>query len=141
MLFSFLIVLLLLLFSHALADYPLQGDFLSRAKNQANPIPGVPWGQALAAHVIIHAGFVFVVVAGSIIGLGWLYATSTPRALASHALALGLMLAVVEAVVHALTDYTKCAQRIGFNADQTIHVACKVVWALVVAAVLMHAAA
>lgn len=28
---------------HALADYPLQGDFLARAKNRAAPIPGVPW--------------------------------------------------------------------------------------------------
>lgn len=30
----------LMLAGHALADYPLQGDFLAKAKNRANPIPG-----------------------------------------------------------------------------------------------------
>jgi hypothetical protein len=31
--------------AHALCDYPLQGDFLARAKNRAAPIAGVPWYQ------------------------------------------------------------------------------------------------
>jgi hypothetical protein len=35
-----------LIAGHALADYPLQGDFLSRAKNRSAPIPGFPWWQA-----------------------------------------------------------------------------------------------
>jgi hypothetical protein len=47
-----------LLAGHALADYPLQGDFLSKAKNRAAPIPGVPYWQALGAHVAIHGAFV-----------------------------------------------------------------------------------
>lgn len=47
-----------LLAGHALADYPLQGDFLSKAKNRTAPIPGVPWQQALGAHVVIHGAFV-----------------------------------------------------------------------------------
>jgi hypothetical protein len=34
---------LLLLVVHALCDYPLQGGFLARGKNEINPIPGVPW--------------------------------------------------------------------------------------------------
>jgi hypothetical protein len=37
----------LLLVDHALADYPLQVDFLARAKNHAAPIPGISWYQAL----------------------------------------------------------------------------------------------
>lgn len=94
---------LLLLFVHALADYPLQGDFLSRAKNRANPIPGVPWYQALFAHAAIHAGGVYLV-------------TSSPT------------LFVLEFVAHAITDDLKCMGRISFNADQAIHVACKVAW-------------
>jgi hypothetical protein len=37
----------LLLVDHALADYPLQGDFLARAKNHTAPIPGISWYQSL----------------------------------------------------------------------------------------------
>lgn len=95
----------LMVFAHALADYPLQGDFLSKAKNHTAPIPGVPWYQALFAHSTIHAGFV-----GIITGSVWL--------------------ALAEYVVHTLTDYAKCDSRISFNTDQAIHIGCKAVWAV-----------
>lgn len=98
---------LTLVFCHALADYPLQGDFLSRAKNHTAPLPGVPWYQALTAHAAIHGGFVGV-VAGSV----W----------------LGL----AEFVVHAITDYAKCAGVLTFNEDQALHIAWKVVWVLMI---------
>lgn len=104
-------MLLLLLVGHAIADYPLQGDFLSKAKNRAAPIPGVPWWQALGAHATIHGG-----VVGLITGAWWL--------------------GVAEAVVHAITDDAKCRGRISFNQDQAIHVACKVVWVLIAALLL-----
>ncbi|MFV1536964.1 DUF3307 domain-containing protein [Phaeobacter sp. JH204B] len=97
--------LLLLLFAHALADYPLQGDFLSKAKNHRAPIPGVPWYQALVSHSAIHAGFVGVIT-GSIV------------------------LALAEFVVHTATDYAKCAGKISYNTDQAIHISCKVIWAI-----------
>ena len=90
--------------AHALADYPLQGDFLSKAKNRAAPIPGVPWYQALGAHAIIHGGAVALI-------------TGKP--------ALG----IAETVVHAITDDLKCNGRLSFNQDQAIHLACKVLWA------------
>mgnify|MGYP000226976481 CR=1 FL=1 len=96
----------LLIVAHALADYPLQGDFLAKAKNHTEPIPGVPWYQALIAHSAIHAGFVGVIT-GSI----W----------------LGL----AEFIVHNLTDYAKCAGRISYNTDQAIHVGCKAVWTMI----------
>lgn len=92
-----------LIVGHALADYPLQGDFLSRAKNRTAPIPGVPWYHALGAHVAIHGGAVALIT-----GIWW----------------LGL----AEALVHAVTDDAKCRGRISFNTDQAIHVACKVAW-------------
>lgn len=101
-------MLLLLLVGHALADYPLQGDFLSKAKNRAMPIPGVPWWQALGAHATIHGG-----VVGLVTGTWWL--------------------GVAEAVVHAITDDAKCKGRISFNQDQAIHIACKVAWVLIAA--------
>lgn len=96
----------LLLVAHALADYPLQGDFLAKAKNRTAPIPGVPWWQALSAHALIHAGFVGV--------------------LTGH-----LWLGVAEFIAHWLADDAKCRGRIGFNTDQAIHVACKALWALI----------
>lgn len=92
-----------LLVAHAVCDYPLQGDFLARGKNHKSPIPGVPWWQCLFAHALIHGGAV-ALVTGSI----W----------------LGL----AEAFVHAMTDHRKCAGEYGFNVDQFLHVAFKVMW-------------
>lgn len=45
-------MLALMIGLHMLADYPLQGDFLAKAKNRRVPVPGVPWWQALGAHSI-----------------------------------------------------------------------------------------
>ncbi len=101
-------MLFLLLVGHALADYPLQGDFLAKAKNENAPIPGVPWWQAMAAHGLIHAGAVFLV---------------------THS----LILAVLEFATHVSVDRAKCRGLIGFNADQAIHVFCKVVWVVLLA--------
>lgn len=103
---AFLSMLGLMLAAHALADYPLQGDFLAKAKNRTAPIPGVPWYQALGAHAAIHAGFVGVIT-GS------------------------LSLALAEATAHFVIDDMKCRGRVGFNADQALHIACKLVWAVV----------
>jgi hypothetical protein len=95
-----------LLIGHALADYPLQGDFLARAKNASNPVPGVPWYQALGAHALIHGGAVWLVT-----GVWWLGA--------------------MEVVVHALIDHAKCTGRITFNIDQGLHVVCKGAYVLI----------
>ncbi|MBB5709289.1 DUF3307 domain-containing protein [Sphingomonas xinjiangensis] len=97
-----------LIVGHALADYPLQGDFLAKAKNRTTPIPGVPWWQALGAHAIIHGG---------IVG----YVTKRP------------LLGVAETVVHAVTDDLKCRGKLTYNQDQAIHTACKVLWAMLAA--------
>lgn len=91
--------------AHAVADYPLQGDFLAKAKNRTAPMPGVPWWQALGAHAIIHGGAVGII-------------TRSP--------ALG----VAEAIVHAVTDDLKCRGKLTYNQDQVIHVACKALWAI-----------
>lgn len=95
-----------LIAAHAVCDYPLQGDFLARAKNRISPVPGFPWYQALGAHAAIHGGAV-----GLITGLWWL--------------------GVAEAAAHFAIDDLKCAGRISLNGDQALHVACKVLWAAV----------
>ena len=96
--------LVLMLGWHALADYPLQGDFLAKAKNRAASIPGVPWYQALGAHAAIHAVGVAVITGSLWIGLA-------------------------ELACHALIDDLKCTGKLTFNQDQSAHVACKIVWA------------
>lgn len=95
-----------MLVAHALADYPLQGDFLAKAKSRQAPITGVPWWQALGAHALIHAGGV-ALVTGSV----W----------------LGLM----EFAAHFAIDDAKCKGRLSFNQDQGLHIVCKVLWAAI----------
>lgn len=103
---EFFTLLFLLLFCHSLADYPLQGDFLAQGKNRHTGVGRVFWPHALFAHSMIHGGFVYLVT-GS------------------------LLLGVFEAIIHAITDWLKCEGKISLRADQTIHFACKVLWAAI----------
>lgn len=98
---------LLMIGAHALADYPLQGDFLSKAKNHLAPIPGVPWYQALAAHAAIQGMFVGIITGSAALGLA-------------------------EFLAHGLIDNRKCAGVIDFNMDQALHIACKAMWCALV---------
>jgi len=97
--------LFMLIVGHALADYPLQGDFLARGKNHRNPIPGVPWYQCMFAHAAIHAGAVCLV---------------------THSLPLGC----AEFAVHFAIDFFKCDGRLTFNEDQALHYVSKIAWAV-----------
>jgi type IV secretory pathway VirB3-like protein len=94
---------LLLIFLHYLGDYPLQGDFLAKAKNRTAPIPGVPWYQALGAHATIHGGLVTLATGNIVLG-------------------------ILETVIHAITDDLKCRSKLTFNQDQAIHIICKMLW-------------
>lgn len=98
--FASLALLLQLLAMHALLDFPLQGDFLAKAKNPLVPIPGLPWWYAMGSHALIHAGGVWVVT-GS------------------------LTLAAVEIAAHFTIDTLKCRGAFGFLTDQALHIACK----------------
>lgn len=100
--------LLLLLAAHALCDYPLQGDFLSRGKNLNNPIPGVPWYQCMLAHSLIHAGAVCLVTGSVYLGL-------------------------VEFVLHFFIDCMKCEGDLSFNTDQLFHYLLKFLYAFLIA--------
>lgn len=100
-------VFVALLMGHAIADYPLQGDFLSRAKNHTNPIPGIPWNIALANHALIHGAAVWMIT-----GVFWL--------------------GIAETLLHIGIDYLKCAGKTNFTQDQGLHIVCKVLWAVIV---------
>jgi hypothetical protein len=93
-----------MLVAHAVCDYPLQGDFLARAKNHRAPVPGVPWALALSAHAVIQAGAVWLITGSALLG-------------------------ALELACHAITDYEKCDGAIDFAQDQALHVFCKIVWA------------
>lgn len=117
-------ILFWLLVGHSLADYPLQGDFLSRAKRSDSGLP-LPWWLALATHSLIHAGVVALITGSIVLGL-------------------------CEFVVHCVIDYAKCEgllrpesvwfssiptrlvldvqDRQAFVIDQALHVAFKVLW-------------
>lgn len=92
--------------AHFLLDYALQGDWMSRAKNpHAYLVPGERiWPLALFGHALLHATAVKIIT-GS-----W-------------------ALFLLEIVIHALTDYAKCKGRFGYNADQCVHIGCKVAYA------------
>lgn len=100
-------LLFALVVAHNLADYPLQGEFLSQAKNRNTDLGGLYWPYALSAHAFIHGGFVFILT-GS------------------------LMLGLLETVCHAFIDWLKCEDEIGMFVDQFAHYACKLAWVLLV---------
>lgn len=100
--------MLALLVGHTLCDYPLQGSFLAAAKNHRNPIQGINPIWCLLCHSAIHGGMV-AFVTGSMWAGGF------------------------EFLTHAIIDYAKCDGRIGFMADQWLHVACKVLIVLALA--------
>ena len=107
-----LILLFAFVIAHALADFPLQGDFLSKnksrshAKQVSEQCPNLPpslWFYCLTAHSLIHAGFVWI-VSGSV------------------------ALAAIETVVHWVTDYAKCEGWTNFHVDQILHFLSRVVY-------------
>src|SRR3954471_1436820 len=101
----FLGLVFLMLGAHALCDLPLQPARLSDAKRPGGD-PAFHWSAALAGHGLIHGLAVALVT-----GFWW----------------LGL----AEAIAHAAIDGAKGRGRVGMIADQALHLACKLIWALV----------
>jgi hypothetical protein len=105
--------LLWMLIGHAVADYPLQGDWLAKAKNwQLKLVPGESiWVGAMISHAAIHAGAVKLAT-----GSWWL--------------------AGAEFFAHAVIDDMKCTGYLSYNEDQLLHVACKAIWFAVLVTLL-----
>lgn len=93
----------LLCFGHALADQPLQNEWLTRAKRGL--IEGCPVWFGLFMHSLIHAGFVLLFT-GS------------------------LTLGIAELLCHASIDAAKNAECFGMRTDQVLHIGCKIVWVM-----------
>lgn len=104
---AFLTLLALLVFGHALGDYPLQNDFMARGKNWNTPVPEVPWYHLLGAHSIIHGGLAGL-AAGS------------------------LLIGVLESIMHFAIDSLKNRGITSIHSDQALHLVCKIAWAMLV---------
>lgn len=107
-----LLVLFALAIGHAVADFPLQGEFLATCKNRRYLIrlkdpnrPPSMWIVCMAAHCLIHAGAVWLITGSAV-------------------------LAAIELGVHWLLDTAKCEGKTGFNFDQTMHIVCKAIYVL-----------
>lgn len=90
---------------HALADYPLQGDYIAKQKSRAHADSTSVWIIALTAHSVIHAGGVWL-VSGS------------------------LAYAAAELILHAVIDVGKGEGKFGLVTDQLLHLACKVLFVI-----------
>jgi len=91
---------------HFVLDFPLQGDTVAVQKSPLcnNPLSKlVPWPYWLTAHALSH-------------GAGVLLLTGYTS------------LALAETVVHWVTDYFKCLNKISIHTDQGIHLFCKVAY-------------
>lgn len=89
---------------HALADFPLQGDYIARQKSRKQASSRSEWIVALTAHCVIHAGGV------------WLISGS-------------LAFAAAELLLHGLIDLGKGEEKFGLATDQTLHLLCKLGYA------------
>ena len=115
-LYSAVALVVALLIGHVLADYPLQGEFLATGKNRHNashiPVPGKGdakhvWVHCMTSHCLVHATFVWIVT--------------------------GLALyAFIEFVLHFIIDYIKCEDWTTYTQDQLLHVACKVIYVILI---------
>ena len=99
-----------LLIAHALFDYPLQGDFLSRNKNrhykdENNNVKGL-WIHCLTSHSILHAGSIWLITGSFIIG-------------------------IMEFVLHWIIDFLKCEGITNFHTDQFLHVLCRILYVII----------
>ena len=100
-LYLFFYTLVLLIGVHAICDYPLQGDFLAKAKKDG-PLPLYHLG----IHCIIHAAGVLIVTSS-------------------------LSLAILEFFFHMRIDSYKNKDQLSFGQDQALHIICKVAIALI----------
>lgn len=99
---------------HFVSDYPLQSDWMAKAKNRHNPLAYIParqtpqliWPWVLTAHCATHAAAVALVTNNPLLGL-------------------------CEFVAHVVIDVLKCENVTGIHTDQALHLLCKLAWAYV----------
>ncbi len=97
-----------LVVGHALMDFALQGDAMSREKNRHSTTPlqkEVPWFYWLSAHSLIHGGAVAYILHSPLYGM-------------------------LETGIHWFIDFAKCEKWTNIHQDQFLHVLCKLIWVI-----------
>lgn len=101
------------LVGHALGDYVFQRDIMATSKSRHAEIyktagPGFPaWYYWLVSHALVHGGAVFLISGSALLG-------------------------IIETVLHAIIDISKCEHWIGVNVDQALHIFCKIAYVYVI---------
>ena len=99
------------LIGHALADFPLQGEYLAIGKERGDglekltgvaPLPGM-WIFCLFMHSLIHGGAVWFVSGSALLGF-------------------------IETCLHGAIDFAKSSRWTNFYFDQGLHVICKLAY-------------
>jgi len=104
-----IVLLFALMIGHALADFPLQGDFLAIGKERHGDLekltgttwPRGMWAYCLTMHSLIHAGAVWIITGNVVLG-------------------------AIEFALHWLIDFAKSSNVTNFYVDQCLHAACKI---------------
>jgi hypothetical protein len=107
-------LLFFLLAAHALMDYALQSETMATCKCHGCDHPvakNVPWYYWLTGHALLHGAAVGVVIRW--FGFDWNIAAG---------------FAIAETMTHWLIDHAKCRKLYGIHIDQTLHIACKLLW-------------
>lgn len=100
-----------LLVGHVFMDFPMQAGPMAVEKSRHSKSElqkEVPWYYWLTGHALLHGGAV-AWITGSL-GLG-----------------------IAEMLCHWIIDFAKCEDWINIHIDQALHVACKVVWVVLLA--------
>lgn len=103
-----LAMLFALAIAHAVADFPLQGDYLAQTKIRGFANGSADWIVALCAHSLIHAGAVWLVTGSAVLGFA-------------------------EFLLHGAIDFAKGRQAFSFVVDQVLHLLCKAGYVIVLA--------
>ena len=99
-------VFYLLVLGHFVADFALQSEVMSKGKNRkpdyipAGQTPTAVWPYWLSSHAGIHALAVYLVTSS-------------------------FSLSVLEFVIHWVTDFFKCENKLSVHQDQFIHIFAK----------------
>jgi hypothetical protein len=89
--------------AHALADFPLQGEYLARMKQRKQAGNLAEWIISLTAHSLVQAGGVWIVSGNPLLGFA-------------------------ELCLHWLIDLGKGEEKFGYATDQIFHLACKLAY-------------
>jgi len=103
-------LLAFLAMGHCVADYPLQTDRIAIEKCRGCDTT-LNWRWWLSAHAGVHAFFVVLITGVPLLGLG-------------------------EWILHIAIDHGKCRKLYNLAVDQSLHLACKLLWAVLAVLVL-----